>query len=182
MIKENNVTKENGKTKDEVEKIQKKVVKKRTSKQINDLKKIKEVNTHLKDQLLRKVAEYDNYRKRTEREFLNRIQNANERLITDLLPVLDDFERSLSHAREAENTDLLIEGFELIYKKLSSIMEKEGLKPIDAVGQEFDPDKHDALMQMESDSHDSGTIMEEHLKGYNLNHKVIRHSQVLVAK
>ena len=176
------MTKENGKTKDEGEKIQKKVVKKRTSKQINDLKKIKEMNTQLKDQLLRKVAEYDNYRKRTEREFLNRIQNANERLITDLLPVLDDFERSLSHAREAENKELLIEGFELIYKKLSSIMEKEGLKSIDAVGQEFDPDKHDALMQMESDSHDSGTIMEEHLKGYNLNHKVIRHSQVLVAK
>ncbi len=70
----------------------------------------------------------------------------------------------------------------MIYKKLSSIMEKEGLKSIDAIGQEFDPDKHDALMQMESDSHDSGTIMEEHLKGYNLNHKVIRHSQVLVAK
>ena len=176
------MTKENSKTKDEGQKTQKKVVKKRTSKQINDLKKIKELNTQLKDQLLRKVAEYDNYRKRTEREFLNRIQNANERLITDLLPVLDDFERSLSHAREVENTDLLIEGFELIYKKLSSIMEKEGLESMDAIGQEFDPDKHDALMQMESDSHDSGTILEEHLKGYNLNHKVIRHSQVLVAK
>ena len=182
MLKEKNVTKENSRTIDEGQKIQKKVVKKRTSKQINDLKKIKEVNTQLKDQLLRKVAEYDNYRKRTEREFLNRIQNANERLITEMLPVLDDFERSLNHAREAENTDLLVEGFELIYKKLSSIMEKEGLKPIEAIGREFDPDKHDALMQMESDSHDSGTILEEHLKGYNLNDKVIRHSQVLVAK
>jgi len=132
--------------------------------------------------LLRKAAEFDNYRKRTERDFLDRIQNSNQRLITDLLPVLDDFERSLDHAKDVENSDALIEGFELVYKKMSSILEKEGLKDIEAVGQEFDPDQHDALMQMDSDSHESGTIIEEHLKGYHLNDKVIRHSQVLVAK
>ena len=136
----------------------------------------------LNDRYLRLLAEYDNYRKRTERDFLNRIQNANERLITDILAVLDDLQRSLAHANNGENSDNLLEGFELIYKKMSSILEKEGLEAIEATGHEFDPAQHDALMQMESDSHESGIIIEEHLKGYRLNDKVIRHSQVLVAK
>jgi molecular chaperone GrpE len=176
------LTEERNKSSEDSQKAKKKTVKKRSTKQHAELKKIKEENMQLKDQLLRKAAEFDNYRKRTERDFLDRIQNSNQRLITDLLPVLDDFERSLDHAKEAENSDALIEGFELIYKKMSSLLAKEGLKPIEAVGQEFDPDQHDALMQMDSDSHESGTIIEEHLKGYHLNDKVIRHSQVLVAK
>ncbi len=176
------MTRENTKTKDESHKIKKKEVKRKSGKQAVDLKKIKEENAQLKDQLLRKAAEFDNYRKRTEREFLSRIQNANERLITELLPVLDDFDRSLAHADDAENNEVLIEGFELIFKKMHAILEKEGLEPIEAIGHEFDPDKHDALMQIESEDKESGTILEEHLKGYNLNDKVIRHSQVLVAK
>jgi molecular chaperone GrpE len=176
------LTEENNKSSKDNQKTQKKAVKKRNTKQQAELKKVKEVNIQLKDQLLRKAAEFDNYRKRTERDFLDRIQNSNQRLITDLLPVLDDFERSLDHAKDVDNSDALIEGFELVYKKMSSILEKEGLKHIEAVGQEFDPDQHDALMQMDSDSHESGMIIEEHLKGYHLNDKVIRHSQVLVAK
>jgi molecular chaperone GrpE len=159
-----------------------KTVKKRTSKTQTELKKLNKEIADLKDQLLRKVAEFDNYRKRTEREFYDRMLNANERLITELLPIMDDFERSLAHASEAPNPQALIEGFELIYKKLSTIFEKEGLKTIEATGKEFDPDQHDALMQMDSEDHESGTIIEEHLKGYKLNDKVIRHSQVLVAK
>ena len=132
--------------------------------------------------MLRKVAEFDNYKKRTERDFYDRVLNANDRLITNLLPVLDDFERSVAHAAEAADTDALVEGFELIYKKMYSILEKEGLKSFTAVGEEFDPDKHDALMQQESEDHDSGMIIDEHLKGYELNDRVIRHSQVIVAK
>ena len=176
------MTEENNKSNEDIQKAKKKAVKKRNTKQQTELKKVKEENIQFKDQLLRKAAEFDNYRKRTERDFLDRIQNSNQRLITDLLPVLDDFERSIDHAKDIENSDVLIEGFELVYKKMSSILEKEGLKHIKAVGQEFDPDQHDALMQMDSDSHESGTIIEEHLKGYHLNDKVIRHSQVLVAK
>ncbi len=176
------MTKVNSKTQEDSQETEKKVAKKKSTKQQNDLKKIKEENAHLKDQLLRKVAEFDNYRKRTEREFLDRIQNANEILITELLPVLDDFERSLEHAQDAENKEVLVEGFELIYKKMDSILEKKGLKPIEAIGHEFDPEKHDALMQIDSDSHESGVVLEQHLKGYYLNDKVIRHSQVLVAK
>ena len=99
-----------------------------------------------------------------------------------LLPVIDDLERSLAHKDEANNTESLAEGLELIYKKMFSILEKEGLKALESVGQEFDPDKHDALMQMESKDHESGQVVDEHQKGYMLNEKVIRHSQVIVAK
>ena len=160
----------------------KSVNRKKSSKQSNEVKKLKEENVLLKDQLLRKVAEFDNYKKRTERDFYDRVQNANERLIGSLLPVLDDFERSLEHAREANNTESLLEGVELVYKKMYSLLEKEGLKSLDAIGQDFDPDKHDALMQVESKEHESGKIVDEHLKGYQLNEKVLRHSQVIVAK
>jgi molecular chaperone GrpE len=164
------------------QKAKKKPAKKKSAKGSAELSKIKEENARLKDQLLRKAAEFDNYKKRTERDFFDRVQNANERLITDLLEVLDDFDRSLNHAEGKDNAKSLVEGLELIYKKMYAKLEKEGLKPIDAIGEEFDPDKHDALMQMESKEHKSGTIIDEHLKGYELNNKVIRHSQVIVAK
>lgn len=163
-------------------KVKKKPTKKQSAKNTLELKKIKEENAQLKDQLLRKAAEFDNYKKRTEREFLDRVQNANERLIANLLEVLDDFDRSINHAEESNNSESMLEGLELIYKKMYSILEKEGLKPLIAIGEEFDPAKHDALMQMESKTNKSGTIIDEHLKGYELNDKVIRHSQVIVAK
>lgn len=160
----------------------KNTTKKKSGKPSNELKKLRDENTQLKDQLLRKVAEFDNYRKRTERDFYDRVQNANERLINSLLPVIDDFERSLDHARDANNTESLLEGVELVYKKMYALLEKEGLKPLVAIGQDFDPDKHDALMQVDSEEHESGKIVDEHLKGYQLNEKVLRHSQVIVAK
>lgn len=141
-----------------------------------------EENKTLRDQLLRKAAEFDNYKRRTEKEFISLLDSANEELILDILPAIDDFERSLQHMEESENNDSHSEGIRLIYKKLISTLEKKGLKPIDAIGLEFDPDQHQALMQVDSDKYESGTVVEEHLKGYKLNEKVIRHSQVLVAK
>ncbi len=165
----------------------------RESKQVKELKKKKEQleeenkklqgEVHnLKDQLLRKAAEFDNYKRRTEREFLDNIQNASQDLIVELLPIIDDLERSIAHAREAEQDAPMLQGIELIYKNLIALLEKRGLKAIEAVGQEFDPDKHNALMQMESDKYESGHVVEEHVKGYTLNDKVIRHAQVIVAK
>ncbi len=145
--------------------------------------KLEQEKEQLRDQALRKMAEFDNYKRRTEKEFLSILQNASESLIVELLPVLDDFERFLDHAKkESENNQSMLEGVELIYKKLSTILEKQGLKKMETIGQEFDPEKHQALMQVESEEHESGHIVEEHLKGYTLNDKVIRHSQVLVAK
>jgi molecular chaperone GrpE len=155
---------------------------KKPDKNLKEIKKLKEENEQLQDQLLRKIAEFDNYKKRTDREFFERVQNANEKLITEFLPVLDDMERALDHARQSKEIDSLLEGTELIQKKMISIIEKQGVEPLLAEGEDFDPDKHDALMQLEKENVETGKIIEEHLKGYTLNGKVIRHSQVIVAK
>ncbi len=147
------------------------------------LKQLEEENKNLKDQNLRRIAEFENLKRRKEKEFLNILQNANEELILELLPVVDDFERFLAHANdENQNVESLKEGVRLIYKKLMQILEKQGLKPIESIGHEFDAEKHQALMQVETDKYESGYIVDEHLKGYTLNDKVIRHAQVLVAK
>lgn len=143
---------------------------------------MKEEQEQLKDQLLRKIAEFDNYKKRTERDFYDRVLNANEKLISELLPVIDDMERAIEHARQTNDVTSLLEGAELIEKKMQGVLEKQGLKYMPAIGEEFDPDKHDALMQIEKEGFESGKIVEEHLKGYTLNEKVLRHSQVIVAK
>lgn len=155
---------------------------KKPNKSLKEIKKLKEENEQLQDQLLRKIAEFDNYKKRTDREFFDRIQNANEKLITEFLPVLDDMERALDHAKQSKKIDSLLEGTELIQKKMIGIIEKQGVEPLLAIGEEFDPDKHDALMQVEKENVETGKIIDEHLKGYTLNGKVIRHSQVIVAK
>jgi molecular chaperone GrpE len=154
----------------------------KSKKYLKEIDKLKSEKEQLHDQLLRKVAEFDNYKKRTEREFFDRVLNANERLIKELLPVMDDFERAIEHGKKSDDIKSIVEGSELIQKKLLMILEKEGLEHIPAVGEEFDPEKHDALLQMETKDAESGTIIEEHLKGYTLNGKVLRHSQVIVAK
>jgi molecular chaperone GrpE len=155
---------------------------KKPNKSLKEIIKLKEEKEQLQDQLLRKIAEFDNYKKRTNREFFDRVQNANEKLITELLPVLDDMERALDHAKQSKEIDSLLEGTELIQKKMIGILEKQGLEPLLAEGEEFNPDNHDALMQIENENVESGKIIEEHLKGYILNGKVVRHSQVIVAK
>ena len=164
----------------------KKVKKTKEQKKIDELhSKIMELESQvnqLKDQNLRKIAEFENYKRRTEKEFLAHLEFANEGLITDILPVLDDFERFLEHADNSEDKNTLKEGVELVYKKMWSILEKKGLKVIDVIGKEFDTEKHEALMQIETDKQESGHIVDQHLKGYLLNDKVIRHAQVLVAK
>ncbi len=147
------------------------------------VKQLEAENQALKEQNLRRIAEFENFKRRKEKEFLDILQNANEELIIELLPVIDDFERFLLHANdENQNVESLKQGVELIYKKFMQILEKQGLKPIESVGEEFDTEKHQALMQIDSDKHESGKVVDEHLKGYTLNGKVIRHSQVLVAK
>ncbi|MHB2153795.1 nucleotide exchange factor GrpE [Calditrichota bacterium GD2] len=161
--------------------------KEKYEKKIKELEKkiqeLEEENKSLKDQNLRRIAEFENLKRRKDKEFLNILQNANEELILELLPVIDDFERFLAHVNdENQNVESLKQGVELIYKKMMQILEKQGLKPIESVGHEFDAEKHQALMQVETDQYESGYIVEEHLKGYTLNDKVIRHAQVLVAK
>ncbi len=173
----------------ETESKTKKPTSRKNRKSNNELNKLKDKikaqkneNNELNDKYMRLVAEFDNYKKRTDKGYISLIQNANEELITNLLPIVDDLERSLDNLNEKNDFKTLIDGVKLIYKNLVSILEKQGLKPLLSVGEEFDPDKHDALLQAEKDGVESNHIIDEHLKGYILNDKVIRHAQVIVSK
>jgi molecular chaperone GrpE len=134
-----------------------------------------------KDLLLRKAAEFDNYKRRIESETSNIFKYATESLVEDLLPVLDDLERSLKHRKESKDNDALVKGIELIYQKLVKVLEGRGVKTFDTVGKEFSVDYHDALMQIPRTDIPHYTILEEIEKGYTLNDKVIRHAKVIVS-
>ncbi len=138
-------------------------------------------NAQLKDQLLRKAAEFDNYKRRTENDFASLSKFAAENIITQLVPVLDDFNRSLKSIKERAENDSFYKGIELIYAKLLKVLEAQGLKTMDVVGKEFNVDVHDALMQMPRADVPPHTVLEEVEKGYLLFDKVIRHAKVVVS-
>lgn len=157
-----------------------------SSKKDNKLEKkiaqLEKEREELKELLLRKAAEFDNFKKRTESEYGRLVANANFELVGDLLPIIDDLERSVASAREAQDFRGLLAGVELITGNFISAFGKRGVAPIRAIGEAFDPEKHEALMQVESDKYPSGIVADEHLKGYIMNGRVLRHSQVLVSK
>jgi molecular chaperone GrpE len=134
-----------------------------------------------KDLLYRKAAEFENYKKRAENEVASVVKFANESLIGDLLPVLDDFERSLKAAKTSKEFDSLFRGIEMIYQKLLKNLEKRGIKSFDTVGKEFNVDFHDALLQIPKEDVAPHTVLEEIEKGYTLHDKVIRHAKVIVS-
>lgn len=154
--------------------------------------KIAELEKNLsfyKDQFLRKMAEFDNYKKRMDAEYVNFIKFANETFIEKLLPVIDDFERSLKaieeySARENNKTkenQSLFKGVELIYHKLLKVLESHGVTRMEVLNKPFDPNLHDALMQVESKDQPHHTVIQEVEKGYLLHDKVIRHAKVIVS-
>lgn len=134
------------------------------------------------DRFLRQVAELENFKKRTTREKEEALRFANELLIRDLLPVVDNLERAVAHAKGGGNGKLLVDGVEMVLKGLCDILSKYGLVQISAVGQPFDPEKHEAMAQVESETHEPNTIVEEHHKGYLLQEKLLRPALVSVAK
>lgn len=142
---------------------------------------LKEKYEELNDRYLRLYSEFDNYRKRTNKEKLELIKSASESLIIDLLPVLDDFDRALK-AFEDHNADPeLIAGVELIYNKLFNILKQKGLKPMDSMGKDFDTDYHEALTKIPAPSEDmKGKVVDVIQKGYLLNDKIIRFAKVVV--
>ncbi len=145
-----------------------------------ELEQLKAEKDEYYDRLLRLTAEFDNYKKRIERESESFRRYAAERVIQEILPVLDNFERALDSAPEAAD-DGFRKGIEIIYRQLSEALTKAGLSPMEAVGREFDPNLHDALMPVQSDEHEEGTVVEEFQKGYTLFDKVIRHAKVSVS-
>lgn len=135
----------------------------------------------LEDQLLRKIAEFDNYRKRTLKEKTELILNGGEKTIVSILPILDDMERAIKNMQSAEDVKAVLEGVELIYKKFIGILEKQGVEKINTENADFDVDVHEAIAQLPAPTDElKGKVMDCTLTGYKLNEKVIRHAQVVV--
>ena len=136
---------------------------------------------NLNDQLLRKIAEFDNYRKRTIKEKTDLILNGGEKTIITILPVLDDMERALKNMKKADDVNAVLEGVELIYKKFMDILGKQGVSIIDTKEADFDVDVHEAVAQLPAPTPElKGKVMDCTQTGYKLNDKVIRHAQVVV--
>ena len=145
-----------------------------------DLLDAKNELTEQKDKFVRLQAETDNFRKRLSREKEEFSQYANERLFKELLPIFDNFERALGDP--SNDIKSLKEGLEMILKQFSSFLEKERVEPIEAIGEKFDPMIHEVLTSEESSEHEENTIISQFVKGYMINNRVIRPSQVVISK
>lgn len=136
----------------------------------------------LKDQFLRKIAEFENYKRRTREEKDLLMKYGSEGVLLDLLPVIDDFERTIAATKGQGDVATIAQGVELIYGKFMRVLENRGLRPMDATGEPFDVDFHDALLQVPSADVEPGTVLEVVEKGYLLHDKVIRHAKVTVSR
>jgi molecular chaperone GrpE len=134
-----------------------------------------------RQRLLRAQADFDNYRRRTQREKEETAKYASMDLITRLLPVLDNFERAVVASKDSGDFESLAKGVDMIYRQLFQLLEQEGLKPMETVGQPFNPEFHEAVMRVESDEHEEGTVVEELQRGYILKDRVIRPAMVKVS-
>ncbi len=152
------------------------------SPELSEVEMLKEENGSLRDLLLRKVAEFENFKKRKDTEVSDFIKYSSEKIIKELIPVYNDLDRSLHSVNKGETKDLetLKQGLELVYQKFSNVLESEGLKEIDVMGKPFDVDTMDALMQVPKEV-EPNTVVEVIEKGYMLKDKVIKHAKVLVS-
>ncbi|MEK7337863.1 MAG: nucleotide exchange factor GrpE [candidate division NC10 bacterium] len=136
----------------------------------------------LTDRLLRVVAEFDNYKKRVARDRADVVRTANEELLLELLPVLDNLERALAAARNTDSTEALAEGVDMVIRLFQAVLERAGVKPIGSVGQPFDPNVHQAVAAVESPEGAGQTVVEEVQRGYWLHTKVLRPAMVKVSR
>ncbi len=141
---------------------------------------LREKIEELEDRVKRQMAEFDNFRKRSEKEKTMMFETGAKSVIEKILPVVDNFERGLASVPEEQKADGFAQGMEMIYKQLMTELEKMEVKPIPAVGEEFNPDFHNAVMQVESEEYESGVIAQELQKGYTYRDGVVRHSMVAV--
>ena len=134
----------------------------------------------LEDRVKRQMAEFENFRKRTDKEKTMLFETGAKSVIEKILPVVDNFERGLATIPEEDENSGFASGMKMIYKQMMDELDKLGVKPIEAVGQEFDPNFHNAVMQVESEEYESGVVAQELLKGYMYHESVVRHSMVAV--
>jgi molecular chaperone GrpE len=143
--------------------------------------KEKEASAHY-DRFLREKAELENFKKRMQREKTEALRFANEPLVHDLLPVIDNLERAVEHAQGGGNGQPLVEGVKLVLQAFLDVLDKHGVSRVEARGEVFDPTRHEALAQVESSAHSPNTVVEEHHKGYFLHDRLLRPALVTVAK
>ena len=142
----------------------------------------KEQIEQLEDRVKRQMAEFENFRKRTEREKQAMFETGAKSVIEKILPIVDNFERGLATVPEESKADPFVDGMNRVYKQLLTELDNIGVKPIEAVGQEFDPNLHNAVMQVASEEYESGVVAQELQKGYTYRDSVVRHSMVAVVE
>lgn len=135
----------------------------------------------LQQRLLRAQADFDNFRRRTVKEKEELAQYASSKLVTELLPVLDNFERALAAAQTGSEEQSFVKGVDMIFRQFTQVLEQEGVKAMNAVGEPFNPEFHQAIMQVESEEHEEGIVVEEVQKGYMLKDRVLRPAMVKVS-
>ena len=156
--------------------------KKKKDKADKKTEELKEQIDQLQDKCMRQMAEFENFRKRSEKEKSAMFETGAKSVIEKILPVVDNFERGLAAIPEEEKGSPFADGMNMIYRQLMTELDNMGVKPIEAVGQEFNPDLHNAVMQVESQEFESGVIAQELQKGYTYHDSVVRHSMVAVAQ
>lgn len=163
-----------------VKKEEKKHLGKKKDKNQEKLDKLEEKLADLEDKRMRQLAEFENFRKRSEKEKSQMFEIGAKTVVEKMLPVIDNFERGLQGVPEEERDTPFVQGVELVYKQLLTAFDELGVKPIEAVGKEFDPNLHNAVMMVDDDTLESGTVAEEMQKGYLYKESVVRHSMVKV--
>lgn len=154
--------------------------KKISKKQDKKLEAAKEKIAELEDKVVRQMAEFENFRKRTEKEKQFMFETGAKSIIEKMLPVIDNFERGLATVPEDKTEDPFVDGMNRVYKQMLTDLEAAGVKVIEAVGNEFDPNLHNAVMQVDSEEYESGVVAAELQKGYTYRETVVRHSMVSV--
>ena len=148
-----------------------------------ELEKMRTELEEQKDKFIRKLAEFENFKKRNLKERMELIQTAGREVITDMLDVLDDCDRAQKQIEKSEDNKEIKEGVLHVFNKLRNVLSARGLKPMETIHQEFNPDLHDAITEIPAPSDDlKGKILDEIVKGYYLNDKIIRHAKVVVGK
>lgn len=155
---------------------------KKQAKQDKKAQVFKEQIEQLEDKVKRQLAEFENFRNRTEKEKLAMFETGAKSVIEKMLPVVDNFERGLATVPEDKKEDPFVDGMNRIYRQLLTELENIGVKPIEAVGQEFDPNLHNAVMQVQSEQYESGVVAQELQRGYTYRESVVRHSMVAVVE
>jgi len=149
----------------------------------SEVEKLKAELDAARDKFLRLQAEFDNFRRRSAKERIELMQTAGKDVINDMLVVVDDAERAQKQLESTDDVKSIKEGVTLVFNKLRSILQSKGLKPMETIGKEFDPDLHEAITEIPAPTKDlKGKVVDEVVKGYYLNDKIIRHAKVVVGK